>query len=338
MQRRLIRALFASPRVVHVLGKNRHEPVDDRVLDPHVAALLALDDLIGNSDLGNTSPSSARLLLAEQVLSVDEAAPSGVRTRDVTFPAPGGRRAARVYVPSGIESPSSAVAYFHGGGFVTGGIASHDALCARLAVIARTRVISVDYRLAPEHPFPAAVEDGVAALRWIFEHANELGVDPARVGMAGDSAGGNLSAVVSLELRNDALRPKLAVLLYPVTDATCSFPSHATLGRGYFLTRANIEWYIEKYVQAHDRAHPKISPLFAEDLRDLPRTLIYSAGFDPLRDEAQAYANALEKAGNSVVYEELERLVHGFVMMGGAIPAAREATRLIFERIGDELR
>jgi acetyl esterase len=330
VQRRGVRTLFASPKLVRLLARARQRPIEGRTLDLHVAALLALDDRVGASGLSGKSAAVARAMLEEQVLTVDEASPANVKTREL--------RRARLYTPPNLRSPSAAVVYIHGGGFVTGSIESHDGLCRRLALQADVRVISLAYRLAPEHPFPAAVEDCVAGTRWVLSQAEQLQIDPARVAVAGDSAGGNLSAVVSHETRNDPLRPKLAVLLYPCTDATCSLGSHETMGKNHFLTSENIAWYLDNYAGSTDRRHPALSPLFAKDFSGLPRTLIYSAGFDPLRDEALAYAEALDEARTSVEYEELREQVHGFVMMGGVVPSARLVTERIFRRIGEELR
>jgi acetyl esterase len=184
------------------------------------------------------------------------------------------------------------------------------------------RVASVEYRRAPEHPFPAALEDCLAAFRHVASGAASFGMDPRRLAVCGDSAGGNLSAVVSLRLRGEALGPAVQALLYPALDGTCSLPSITTLAEGYFLTRAAIDWYYGHYAgTAVPRTHPDLSPLLA----GAPRALIVTCGFDPLRDEGAAYADRLRAAGVPVVLREEPGLIHGFAFMGGLVPAARLA-------------
>jgi acetyl esterase len=208
---------------------------------------------------------------------------------------------------------------------VVGSVNTHDSLCRRLAIGASCRVASVDYRLAPEHPFPAAVEDAIAAFRWLAARAEALGVDPARLAVAGDSAGGTLSAVVARRTRADDRPPSLQVLVYPATDLTWSHPSVALLGRGYLLTRKMMDWYVAQYLAGADPRHPDASPLFAESLQGVAPALVYTGGFDPLRDEGQAYADRLREAGALVEHRELPGLVHGFAQTAGFIPAARAA-------------
>ncbi len=243
----------------------------------------------------------------EQILIADEMPPKDVATRDLSFAGPVERSPARLYIPPESQTP-----------IARGGLCARRRVRHRKHRIprrpvpphrceARARVISLDYRLAPEHPFPAAIEDSLAGLRFVIERGVGARRRPRRVAIAGDSAGGTISAVLSRRTRDDDHRPALAVLLYPDTDATCSFSSHQTMGHDYFLTRENIDWYLDRYAAGADRKQPDLSPLFAEDLGRLPRTLIYSAGFDPLRDEALAYANKLRAAGVSVEYEELLR-------------------------------
>jgi acetyl esterase len=210
---------------------------------------------------------------------------------------------------------------------VVGDLDSHDTLCRRLALEAHCRVIAIDYRLAPEHRFPRPVEDCVTAVRWVLEHAEELGMDPARVAVAGDSAGGNLSAVVALHTRGDERHVALQVLIYPGTDATCSLPSHTAMASGYFLDRGSIDWYLDNYRDSSvDDRDPDLSPLWADSVAGVAPALIVTAGFDPLRDEGEAYAKKLEKEGVAVTYREHPSLIHGFALMTEAVPAARDAT------------
>jgi acetyl esterase len=238
-----------------------------------------------------------------------------------------------VYTPDGLAAPSPGILFVHGGGFVTGDIGTHDGLCARLAVGTRARVISVDYRLAPEHRFPAAADDATAAFRYCVAHAGEFGLDPARVAVAGDSAGGNLSAVISRRTAGDERAPVFAILLYPALDATCSLPSHRIFAERYALTGPMIEWYYGHYFGEQDRRTPDGSPLLGAPTPRVP-ALVYTAGFDPLRDEGHAYADKLRAAGGRVVYGEFETLIHGFALMTGALSTARAAV----EEICDDAR
>jgi acetyl esterase len=307
------------------------------VLDAELAAMLALDDVQQGSDVTGLSPAVARRRMAEAFAIVDAAAPAGVSAEERTA----GPLPLRVYTPAGLVSPSPGLVYFHGGGYVTGDRDTHDGLCRRLALGARARVVSVDYRLAPEHRFPAQLEDGADALAWVFSHAEPLGIDPARVGVAGDSAGGNLAAV--LALRAAAQGPKLALqaLLYPPTDATRASPSHAALGGRYLLTGPVIDWYYAHWLgDARDEllGHPEVSPLFAESLAGAAPALVYTAGFDPLCDEGEAYAERLREAGVRVRLRSYPTLVHGFALMTGAVGAARRAVEEIAAEIGAELR
>jgi len=200
-------------------------------------------------------------------------------------------------------------------------------LCRGLASKAAVVVVSVDYRLAPEHPFPAAPDDAIAAMRWVLENAALLGIDPARVAVGGDSAGGNLSAVVALALRDETRRPAFQLLIYPATDLTRAMPSHAMFRDSYFLSRAAGDWYLGHYLSdPADAKHPKASPLFADDLSRLPPALVITAGFDPLRDEGKAYADRMRAAGVEVELVCAEGQMHGFCVLGGAL---REGARIV---------
>jgi acetyl esterase len=278
-----------------------------------------------------------RQQLRTMVTLMDEPAPTLPRIKDIRIPGPAGEIGARLYDSVGAEAPPRpVVAYFHGGGWVQGDLETHHGLCARLAQRSGALVVSVDYRLAPEHKFPAAVDDCVAAYRWLRSHAEELGGDPRRVGVAGDSAGGNLSAVVSqLAARAREPVPACQVLIYPAVDFVLDTPSHRELEDAHIIPRDRILWYMEQYLRSEaDRADLRASPLRATDLAGQPPTLVITAGFDPLRDEGRAYAERLRAAGLDVVYREYSGQIHAFVSLTKAIPQGLTCTL----EIGDYFR
>jgi acetyl esterase len=224
------------------------------------------------------------------------------------------------------------VLFIHGGGFVIGDIDTHDNQCRTICREVGAVVLSVGYRLAPEAPFPAAVEDCVAALSWTVEHITELGDDAGRLAIAGDSAGGNLAAVTA-RLARDAGGPALAaqLLIYPGTDfrdgGGARYPSRTENAEGYFLTAADMRWFSEHYVGGSDPNDPRLSPILSESLAGLPPAVVVTAEFDPLRDEGEAYADALEQAGVPVTHVRYNGLIHGFFDLAPLSPAAAEAVR-----------
>jgi acetyl esterase len=232
----------------------------------------------------------------------------------------------RVYTPEG-TGPHPGLVYFHGGGWVIGGLDSYDTLCTELAARVGAVVVSVDYRLAPEARFPAATDDSLAALRWVADNAGELGIDADRLAVAGDSAGGNLSAVTSLRVRDEG-GPTLRgqVLLYPVTKlAGDPMPSIIENADGPLLTLADMEYFIGHYALSEDDArNPYCSPLFAESLTDLPPALVQTCEFDPLRDEGEAYGRALQAAGNDVVIHRYDGAFHGMLCFATALDQSKE--------------
>jgi len=248
------------------------------------------------------------------------------RIEDLTISAAEARIPARVYAP---DSPNRCpiIVYFHGGGYVKGGIEESDAFCRNLARVTRHIVLSIDYRLAPEHPFPAALDDAVAATVWTGTHAADLGGAPGPVVVCGESAGGNLAAVTCLILRSD---PRVAiryqVLLQPVVDFTLSFPSIALPPTECLVPREDLAWYYRTYCgDQRDVRDPRVSPIYAEDLSGLPPALIIAAEYDTLRDEAEAYAERLTTAGVAVRYACYAGMVHGFLQMRGIVPDAQRA-------------
>ena len=257
------------------------------------------------------------------------------RVEAPSIPGTAGAIPARVYTPAG-DPPFPALVYFHGGGWVIGDIDTHDAVCRQLTNAAGCVVISVDYRLAPEHRFPAAAEDAYAATRWVAENAASLGVDPERIAVGGDSAGGNLAAVVTLMARDAGTPargrggPPLAyqLLIYPVTDHDFDTESYRANAEGYLLTKADMVWFWNHYLPDEaQRNHPYASPLRAPDLRGLPPALVITAEYDPLRDEGAAYATRLRAAGVPAIHRDYEGVFHGFFSMSAQIDKARQAVR-----------
>ncbi len=237
---------------------------------------------------------------------------------------------ARHYLPpqSGTSATPPLLVFFHGGGFVIGDLDTHDEPCRMLCRHAAVQVLSVDYRLAPEHPFPAGVRDALAAFRWAVAHAPELGADADRVAVGGDSAGGNLSAVTAqLAARDGGPTPVLQLLMYPAVDLTdARTPSGQLFAEGFYLTENDRQWFTRHYLSGGDgdATDPRASPKLADDLGGLAPAIVTTAGFDPLRDEGEAYAAALREAGGRVVVDRMPELIHGFINMT-TIPAARDA-------------
>ena len=258
-------------------------------------------------------------------------------TRDILVPGPAGKLPVRLYYPStGKALPR--VVYFHGGGWVIGDVEIVDKPCRALAKASQCLVASVEYRLSPETKFPGPVEDCYAATRWLAEHAGEIGADPKRVAVAGDSAGGNLAAAVALMAR-DRGGPAIAyqLLIYPVTAPAqgTEFASYRENGEGYLLTKGSMEWFWDHYLPSPEHGkNPYASPLHASDLSRLPPAMVVTAEFDPLRDEGLAYAKRLQEAGVNVTTSHHEGVIHGFFWMSGVLEHGRKLTATM----GEELR
>ncbi len=293
-------------------------------LDPQAKLLIDLIEGSGSFALtADSDPQQLRDLYASLTPPVQVEV---ARVEDTTFPGPGGDVPVRIYRPDG-DAPKPAIVYYHGGGWVIGGLNTHDGTCRAFANALDALVVSVDYRLAPEHPFPAPLDDAFAALTWVHDHAAELGIDPARVAVAGDSAGGNLAAVVA-QLARDAGGPPVCfqLLIYPVTDHEFDSVSMNDNAEGYFLTRDAMRWFYSHYLNDPvEGADPKVSPIRASHLADLPPAYVITAEFDPLRDQGMAYAAAMSDAGTQVVAWTYEGMFHGFLSMVDLIEAGKVA-------------
>ena len=302
-------------------------------LDQQAKAVLEALAKSGRPAYHQLDPKDARQLFLETRPLSTPTPPEIGSVHDVVAEGPRGHIPLRVYRPAGLpaSTPLPAYVYFHGGGWVIGDLETHDVLCRQLTAAAGVSVIAVDYRLAPEHKFPAAVDDAWAATRWIAAHGPDLGVDGNQLAVGGDSAGGNLAAVVAL-LARDAGGPALAlqVLIYPVTDLGAEAQSYADFADGYSLTREGMRWFRAHYLTgARDGDDWRASPLRASSLAGLPPALIVTAGFDPLRDEGVAYAARLRDAGVLVDYVCFGGMIHGFAGMGKVLSSAHRAVTLI---------
>lgn len=292
-------------------------------LDPQIAAILPL--LSGAPPLHQGTPESARAGMRLFTVGMRDPAtlPPVLSTEDVTYPAPEGDREARIYRPD-IEGPVPTILFIHGGGFVIGDIDTHDdqarLICSEVGAV----VYSIDYRLAPEDPFPAGHLDCVAALRHVDAIVGELGADPTRVAVAGDSAGGNLSAGVAIAARDQGVPLKAQLLLYPGVDFTeTEYPSRIENATGYFLTADDMLWFRDAYIADPDDV--RASVLSHPDLTGLAPAVVATAEFDPLRDEGEAYAAALEKAGVTVLAKRYDGMIHGFFGLSHISEGAKKA-------------
>jgi acetyl esterase len=330
--RQPVRLLFRTPRPLLRLIAGAPRLSDEGVpLDLQTQALIGLQARAGLSlapPPDRVPPTAVRKMMDRLGLAFGPRPASIEGTEEVPLPLPGREVRLRLYLPGGAR-PLPLTLLCHGGGYAIGSIEGYDPLCRFLARRAGCIVASVGYRLAPEHPFPAAVDDCVEAFRWLAGHAGELGADPDRIAVCGDSAGGTLATVVCLLSRPPVwtgARPCFQLLVYPSTDITRSLPSHETFGRGLVLTDELVRYFTRAYVpEGQDPRAPRLSPLFAPDLSGMPPARVYTAGFDMLRDEGRAYARRLRQAGVEVVHRELADQVHGFFNMAGILDRAGRA-------------
>jgi acetyl esterase len=304
-----------------------YQPMTDSRLDPQICAILEYDEASGGAPLETLSPAEARQAVIDG-LGPWKGDPEPVASvEDRVIAGPEGTIPIRVYTPEG-QAPHPALVYFHGGGWVVCDLDSHDVICRALARLSGAVVVAVDYRLAPEHKFPAAVVDCYGATCWVAANAPSLGIDSRRIAVGGDSAGGNLAAVIALRSRDES-GPHLAsqVMVYPVTDlSSFETASYREFADGYCLTLAEMEWFRDHYLaKPEDARCSHASPLLEPNLRGLPPALIITAECDPLRDEGEAYGDRLREAGVPVRCTRYAGMIHPFFSYAGAVRQSREA-------------
>lgn len=300
-----------------------------RQLDPRLQ--LIAQRVAARTPLHRLSPQEARQRISASLAALDAPPRPMERVEYRAVPGAAGALRARLYRPADLDGPRPLLLYFHQGGFVVGDLDCCETFCTVLAETARCPVMSVDYRLAPEHRFPAAHEDAIAAFGWATERAGDVGGDPKRVAVGGDAAGGTLAAAVTQEMkRRGGPLPCLQMLIYPQLLACADNEAYRDFGAVQALTPEVVRWCLSHYLNDEsERDEPRAWPLLETDVAGLAPALVVTAGFDPLRDEGAAYARKLEAAGVPTVYRCYEHLCHGFTAMSGAVPAARDALREI---------
>ncbi|WP_416908306.1 MAG: alpha/beta hydrolase [Polymorphobacter sp.] len=294
---------------------------------PDVEKLLAMLAAQPGPALNEVEPPVARQMYVEMSKLLDQPRGELADVRDLAIAGPHGHAIpARLYRPNLLLHPAPVLMYFHGGGWVIGNLDTHDSACAEIARLLEIDVVSVDYRLAPEHRFPAAVEDCLAATEWLARSPGEIDHAVSGIILAGDSAGGNLAAVVSQQRHGKLPVPIIAQwLIYPGTDMTASSGSIEAFGDGYLLTKESLDFFIGHYIteEAHF-SHPQASPMMAESLDNQPPTLVFTCGLDPLRDQGRAYAARLIEAGVRTIFREADGQIHGSLTLRAGIPSAQD--------------
>jgi len=302
-------------------------------IDPQVQVFLKELEQLHTPPFNKLTPEQARAIAKASAATLEPPQPVARIENHHVF-GHGGLIPIRIYVPEG-PAPLPVFVYYHGGGWVLGDIDTHESLCTAIANAAGCLVVSVDYRLAPEHKFPAAVDDAYAAARWVADNAASFGGDPDRMAVGGDSAGGNLAAVVALMARDRRMfQPVFQVLIYPVTDHNFNTPSYTENAEGYLLSREDMRWFWDHYLaHVEDGDHPYASPLRARDLSRLPPALVITAEYDPLRDEGEAYATRLRHAGVAVTLSRYQGLIHAFIRHTERFDKARAAIREVADAL-----
>jgi len=312
------------------------------MLHPQARFLLDLIEKSGLPPTHKLAPGEAREFYRQRRFATQPDAPAVAEVRDLQADGPHGPIPLRLFRPAGSAADAvlPVLVYYHGGGWVIGDLDTHDTLCRELANASGCAVVSVDYRMGPEHRFPAAVEDAVAAAYWVQRHAGALKVDAARIAVGGDSAGGNLAAVVALAAREAGDLPiAYQLLIYPATDARCVTDSYHANGQGYLLTKDTMAYFYGHYLEDPRHAHDwRVSPLLHENHASLPPAFVLTAGFDPLRDEGLQYAQKMSDAGSRATHVSFERQIHGFVTMGKVLDEARDAVALCGHMLRSALR
>jgi acetyl esterase len=313
---------------IPVAARGRRMPLDPAKvnLDPQAKALLDMIAQAGRIPYSQITPPQARAQYIELCRRTRKTVDFPVSAVDQAIPGPAGAIPTRLVRPRAAgAAPLPVLAYFHGGGWCIGDLDTHDAACRQLAAEAGCAVLAVDYRLAPEHPFPAAVDDCFAALRFLAAEGASLGLDPGRIAVGGDSAGGNLAAVTAIAARDAGIALQGQVLIYPATDFSVARPSHDDYAEGFLLTRESIAWFSGNYLPEASRRDWRASPILAADLTRLPPAIVIVGDCDPLRDESRDYAEKLRRAGNEATFHLYPGMIHGFFTMGGTIAAADRA-------------
>ncbi|TDD08145.1 alpha/beta hydrolase [Saccharopolyspora terrae] len=328
-----MRAVFALPQPIRRLIAGAPIRIDGQELALDAQLLLKLQKLTGQTGLAASTAEKARAGMAHATKITAVAPLGGVVVAERTIPTDNGDLPARLYRPQDLTETGPLLVFYHGGGWVIGDLDSHDDLCRFLAKHAGIRVLSVDYRLAPEYPFPAALDDALAAYSYAVNNAADLGSSSDAIAVGGDSAGGNLAAAVALQTtRSGEQKPVMQLLLYPAVDATRRRRSRELFGNGFLLTDHDMTWFMDQYSPVEsERGDPRLSVLLADDLTELPTAYVVTCGFDPLRDEGEAYAKALSDAGVPVVARRFPDLIHGFANIR---PVGHRFEEALFEIVG----
>ena len=284
-----------------------------------VQNLLTMLASVPGPQMHEVDAPTARAMYQQMMAIAERPAPGQIKMQDLEIPGPAGPIPARSYKGVG-PFGDTVLVFFHGGGWVIGDLESHNSLCAEIAQLTGYQVVAVDYRLAPEHRWPAAVDDCLAAARWVAASPEALNMTVGKLIFAGDSAGGNLAAIAARALRND-MHVAAQWLIYPSADMTATEGSMAEYGDGYLLTKAGMDWFGDAY--AADVMHPHASPILSDDWDSLPPALVFTCGLDPLRDQGRAYAAKLIAGGNRVIFREAAGQVHGSAQLRGALPSAQ---------------